>query len=351
MRRMLKLLPVIIFIISCSQWKVNEIRSNELAVIKNGSEPGQVQIVKDEYALNELTFKVYVDNDKIITTDNSLKRLQVLDKSGKLEMVIGNTDKADKLKTRVVDFNFSILGTCTVDDDDNIYVQNRIEGRKGKVRGYGNSNFLPSYILVFNKKGQLQYTLGKTGTPDIPFFYIENLFVDDSNRLFVISKTFNTWELYRFRNKHRDSYIDFSKIEFKEEDGNNTYNGKIENMKVFKSGDSIVLSVAYYHGLRFKYSKIYEYSIEKKKIAREITTIPDPKNVLFNIVDDKTLYFWNVEESDIKFMIVNTEGTVMNNIRLTFDNKNYFSKVIHDNDGHMYSYHVSNNNIKVLEWE
>ena len=34
------------------------------------------------------------------------------------------------------------------------------------------TDFAPSYILVFNKDGELQYTLGQRGTPDLPFYYI-----------------------------------------------------------------------------------------------------------------------------------------------------------------------------------
>ncbi len=350
MKRILFFLIAFTVVFACSQWKVNSIKSTAIAEIKNGTTPGNIQIARDEYALNDLTFKIDILNDKIITTDNTLKRLQVFEKDGKLQMVIGETDKIDRTKIHAVDFNFSILGSCTMDDNNNIYVQNRLEPKKGK-NGYSDANFLPSYILVFDKKGQLQYTLGRTGTPDIPFFYIDNLFVDSSDRLFVISRTFNNWELYRFRNKQREVYIDFSKIDFKENEGNNTYLGKIENLKVYRSGDSIVLSVAYYHDLRFKFRKIYEFSVEKKKVVREITTIPDPKNVLFNIVDDKTIYFWNIDGNDIKFMIVNAEGNVMNNIRLTFDNRNFFSKIIHDNKGNIYSYHVNGDSIKILEWE
>ncbi len=345
------LIIAVITFVACGQWNVNEIKSKELAKIKNGNNPGDVEILRDEYSLNELTFTINVFNDKIVTTDNSLKRIQILGKDGKPELIIGNMEKNEKIKIPISEFEFSILGSCTVDDDDNIYVQNRIVGKAGKKKKYGNSGFLPSYILVFNKEGQLQYTLGKTGIPDLPFFYIENLFVDSKNRLFVISKTFNTWELYRFKNKTREKYIDFSKIKFKEEEGNKVFKGKIENLKVFSSGESILLSVSYYHGLRFKYRKIYEYSVDKDKIIRTITTIPDPKNVLFNIVDDKTIYFWNVDNGDIKFMIMNMEGNVMSNVRINFDNRNFFSKVIHDNEGNIYSYHADGKFIKILEWE
>ncbi len=337
--------------LSCSQWKVNTLASKKFALLKNGEEAGQIQLIKDEYALSELSFRIEVQNGKIITADNSLKRLQILDSAGKPELILGSTGNIDKVKYKTASFNFSVIGSFTLDDDDNIYVQNRLGVKKSRYTNKGNTGFSPSYILVFNKKGELQYTMGKTGTPDIPFFYIERLFVDSRERLFVISRTFNTWELYRFNSKKRESYIDFSKLDFKEKDGKESYEGRIENMQIYNSGDNILLSVAYYHDIRFKYRKIYEYSMEKKKITRELATIPDPKNVLFNIVDDKIIQFWNIEGSEVKFMLLNTEGNVINNIKLKFDNKNYFSKIIYDKNGRIYSYHVNNDDVNILEWE
>jgi hypothetical protein len=103
--------------------------------------------------------------------------------------------------------------------------------------------------------------------------------------------------------------------------------------------------------VRFKYRKIYEFSLEKDKIVREITSIQDPKNVLFNIVDDKILYFWNIEGKEIKFMLVNMDGNIINNIKLEFDNNNIFSKIIHDENGVIYSYHIYDDTMKIFEWK
>jgi len=323
--------------------------SKKITEIKSGDAPGQVQIIRDEYTLNELSFRLEINDDRIIAADNSLKRLQVLDSSGNPELIIGSTADIDKTKYKTFNFKFGVIGTFTM-DDDNLYVQNRLETRSARSYGEG-ANFTPSYILVFNSKGELQYTMGKTGTPELPFFYIEKLFVDSDNRLFVISRSFNSWELYRFNNRKREKYIDFSKLDFVEKEDNNTYKGRIENIRIFKSGDEILLSVAYYHDVRFKYRKLYIFSLEKNKLQREVGTFPDPKNVLFNIVDDKIIYFWNIEGKDIKFMLVNMEGNIINNIRVSFDNSSIFSKIITDEDGVIYSYHVHNDTLQVLQWE
>jgi len=348
------LIPVLISLISlnsCTQWFVNSLNSKTVASIKSGDGPGQIQIVRDEYSLSDLSFKIEVHKDKIITADNNLKRLQILDSNSSPELIIGSLQSIDKNKYKTVNFNFNIIGSFTMDDENNIYVQNRLLTKNSSGGDQEGANFSPSYVLVFNENGELQYTMGKTGTPDIPFFYIEKLFVDSDDRLFVLSRTFNTWELFRFNKKKREKYVDFSKLDFTEKENNNVYNGKIENVVILKSGEEAIISVAYYHDVRFKYRKIYEFSLEKDKIVREITSIQDPKNVLFNIVDDKILYFWNIEGKEIKFMLVNMDGNIINNIKLEFDNNNIFSKIIHDEKGIIYSYHIYDNTMKIFEWK
>lgn len=335
----------------CSKWFVNSLNSKTVASIKSGDGPGQIQIVRDEYSLNSLSFRIEVHKNKIITADNNLKRLQILDGNSSPELIIGSLQSIDKNKYKAVNFNFNVIGSFTMDDDNNLYVQNRLISKTASAGDQEGANFSPSYILVFNENGELQYTMGKTGTPDIPFFYIEKLFIDSEDRLFVLSRTFNTWELYRFNKKKREKYIDFSKLNFTEKENENTYNGKIENIVTLSSGEEVIISVAYYYDVRFKYRKIYEFSLEKDKIVREITSIQDPKNVLFNIVDDKILYFWNIEGKEIKFMLVNLDGNIINNIKLEFDNNNIFSKIIHDEEGSIYSYHIYDDTMKIYEWK
>lgn len=334
----------------CTNWFVNSLSSKTIASIKSGDGPGQIQIVRDEYSLNDLSFKIEVHKDRIITADNNLKRLQIFNGNSTPELIIGSLQSIDKNKFKTVNFNFNVIGSFTMDDDNNLYVQNRLL-TKSSSDDQGGANFSPSYILVFNENGELQYTMGKTGTPDIPFFYIEKLFVDSDGRLFVLSRTFNTWELFRFNRKKREKYVDFSKLNFTEKDNNDTYNGKIENIVILKTGENVIISVAYYFDVRFKYRKIYEFSLEKDKIVREITNIQDPKNALFNIVDDKILYFWNIEGKEIKFMLVNMDGNIINHIKLKFDNNNIFSKIIHDENGTIYSYHIYDNTMKIFEWK
>ncbi|MCL2154631.1 MAG: hypothetical protein FWH53_03085 [Leptospirales bacterium] len=374
-------LLIIIFLTGCSNLFTSSLDQKTVASIKIGSGQGEIQIETeetkyisedddridtgkgkeknkdtkkkskwDDNALKTLTFRIAVHQDKIIAADKNFKRLQVFDNDGSLELLIDSINTKgtkEKKNYKEVNFNFSVIGSFIMDNDDNIYVQNRLVAKSST----GESDFLQSYILVFNKNGELQYIMGKTGTPDIPFFYIEKLFIDSDGRLFVLSRSFNTWELFRFNNKKREKYDDFSKLSLVETEGKNTYKGTIENIEIFENGKGVIISVAYYHDVRFKYRKLYEYSLEKNEVVREIANIDDPKNVLFNIVDDKILYFWNIEGKETKFMLVNMNGNIINNIRIEFDRNNIFSKIIHDESGAIYSYHINDDRLKIYEWK
>jgi len=351
----MKYISVIILaftVFSCSQWRVSSLKPEKFYTIKRGPSAGMVELKDDDYALRELTFRVKVTNGKIILADNLKKRLQVLDSDGTPDVIIGDVKKLKdpKKKLNLVEFNFSVIGSVTMDSDGKIYVQNRLN-KRGVGRTSEGLNFSPSYILVFDKKGKLLYTLGKNGTPDLPFYYIERTEIDKYNRLLVISRSFNSWNIYRFTNKKRDVNLDLGKIPFSQKEGKETYKGTIENVRMFKNGNILLISVAYYHKLRLKYRKVFEYNINDKKLGREVITIPDPKNVLFDIIDDKYIYFWNMENRNVKFMVCNLEGSILTNILLEIKSKRSLYTNILSDDNKIYSYHVHRKGIDIIEWK
>ena len=87
--------------------------------------------------------------------------------------------------------------------------------------------------------------------------------------LFVISRYFDTWRVFRFKGKKRDFYFNLGELQFTEKDGEDYFKGKIENIKIYQSGDKFLISVAYYHGMRLKYRKVYVFSVEDSKINKE----------------------------------------------------------------------------------
>lgn len=344
----------VIAALSCGQWKVSTLKSKKLCTIVDGSGPGNITIDYGESGVLNLSFIVKVYAGKIYTADNILKRVQVLGMDGTPQLVIGQRQakKIDK-NIQQAAFNFGTVGSLAADSNDNIYIQNRLTTGGSPPRGGKGEemDFSPSYIIVFDKKGNLQRTLGQRGTPDVPFYYIETLFIDKHDRLFVVSRSLDTWSIMRFTGKRRDFYASLGNSDFKEKDGEDIYTGRIENVAVYKSGESFLVSTAYYHGSRFKYRKIFEYSLAKGGIEKTVIDIPDPKNELFSLVDDKHIYLWNMETRNVRFVIVNFEGGVVNNVLIELQSNKHFEDVFVDETGQLYSLHVGRRDIEILEWK
>lgn len=348
-----------LFFLSCGQWKVSSLKSDRLCTLAIGAQPGHMMINYSDSGFLDLTFTVKAHRGKLYTADNLLKRVQILERDGKPILVIGQKKGKEAGGVRNAYFNFNIIGSLAVDSDRNLYVQNRLSPsgaaeRAPAERSEGNEElyFTPSYILVFNDKGNLQYTLGQKGTPDLPFYYIESLEIDKDDRLFVISRSFDTWSVFRFNKRKRDFYVNLGKNDFRVAGESGAFTGRIENIKTFLSGEKFLISVAYYDGSRFKFRKIFEYNINEGKMGRTVLDIPEPRNELFTLVDDKHIYLWNEEGKAVKFMICNFNSAIMNNIQIKFpENNGYFEDVFIDESGQFFSYHVGKKGIDILEWK
>ncbi|MBN2160085.1 MAG: hypothetical protein JW807_11870 [Spirochaetes bacterium] len=339
----------------CSFWKITSLNSGRLVFLPAGSEPGQVVVKADDFGMEYLSISLNVSNGKVCVGDNELGRVQVVKLNGDVALIIGSTKNIKKGEIPVEKFNFGAIGFIAMDEDENIYIQNKLSQIK-ETRGAGGGpdgiDFSPSYILSFSKSGELQYTLGQRGAPDTPFSHIERLFIDFSGRLFVMSRTTDSWCVFRFKGKRREKYINLAAMDFTERDEGNVYGGKIDNVKIFSDGERMLISVSYYHNLRLKYIKIFEYSIAGARIEKTIMEIPDPKNVLFDIVDDKYLYLWNVSDGDVKFEVANLDGAIVNNVYMEMKNRrDFYTKILLDESGRIYSYHIMKSGVEVLKWE
>jgi len=351
---MKRILPLLLLsLVACGHWKVSAYNSSKLCTLENGQDPGKVLLKFGDDAIFNLTFGIRVFGGRIYVTDNGLKRLQVLERDGTPELVIGPRGAAPAKSgdVKTAGFNFSVMGLLTADSDGNIYVQNRLI--TGEGRGYSDDlDFSPSYVLMFDRGGTLQYTLGRQGSPNIPFDFIESMEVDRGDRLFVVSRKFNTWNVSRFQERKLSFTSNFSNPDFTEKEGGATFEGKIDCVRALREGENLLISVAYYQGLRFKYRKIFNYSIKESRIVKAIINIPDPKNELFAVMDDTQLYLWNIEEKRTRFVVTNFDGNIINNVLLNFDDKRYyFQDVMVDESGSFYSYRVNRNSVDILEWK
>jgi hypothetical protein len=357
MKRILMILMLATFAVTgCSFWKSTTLNPKRFAFIKNGSKPGQAVVKIDEYGMEDLSIGINVLNGMVCVADNELRRVQVMKPNGDVKLIIGSVKKMKEQDIPAENFNFGSIGFVAMDDDDNLFVQNKFsqirDNDREKSSGGNSIDFAPSYIVVFNKNGELQYTLGQKGATDTPFSHIERIYVDSNGKLFVISRSTDSWSIFSFKGKHREQSINLSTMEFRERDGENVFEGKIDNIRVFSDGKRLLISVSFYQGLRLKYIKIFEYIIATGKVDKTFMEIPDPKNVLFDIIDDKYIYLWNVSNGDVKFEVANLDGTVINNVYLELKNKrDYYSRIILDNSGKIFSYHITKGGVEISKWE
>ncbi len=350
------ILVLIFSLFSCGRWKTTKLKPDQLCSLKAGADVGNLMLHFDKNDILDISFRIEFHHGNIYTADNILNRIQVLDTKGTPLLIIGpkniQISGADDIKKSY--FNFSIIGSMAVDSDENIYIQNRFASSKRRKKESNNNKklgFSPTYILVFNKTGNLLYTLGKRGSPDIPFNYIENMEIDKQDRLFVITRSFDTWGVFVFYRKKRIFYTNFGEVDFRDSEEDDVIIGKIENIKIYKSGNNILISVAYYQGSDFKYRKIFNYSLEQREIDKTIMTIMDPQNELFTLEDDKHIYLWDVDDKKINFTICSFNGHVINNILIKFpEKKESFGDILLDEAGQFYSYHVNKKRINLLKW-
>ncbi len=347
-------LLIFIFIISCGKWKTNKMKSGRLCEIDAGDSLGRVSLKYDEDDILNISFKIEVKKNRIYIADNILKRFQVLDKN--CEPVLYIADKKDGISenssVRYSKFQFSIIEAIAVDSGGNIYIQNSLTPlQKNNTQISGRESlFSLSYILVFDPNGNLNYTLGRTGSPDIPFTSIESMTLDKNDRLYVMTRSYDTWSVSRFTNRRRDFIINFIDSDFKETDGSESLIGKIEKIISYQSGDELLISVGYYAGTGFRNRKIFRYSVQKEKNLENAFVIAEPKNELFAMADDR-IYLWDVDEKLIRYIIYNLKGDIVNNVSMNFpETGNSFNEILIDSSGSFYSYNASKKGIELLEW-
>ncbi len=376
-------LLALICITSCAQWKVSELQKNVLFEIESGTVPGRLDFGPNENGVIDITFDIRISHDKVLVADNKQHRFQIFNLEGEPELSIGSlqSNAADTSEEQTgdgpsdgtqendeaiivqqvnpsittVDFSFGVIGNFVSDSEGKIFIENSllpVEDENKKNRRVDGVNMSPSFILVFNDEGKILYSLGKNGSSEVPFHSIYDMYTDNEGRLFVISKSSENWSVFRYDGQNMDFDAHFDRESFHEEDNGNVYDGLVENIIIFNSGNKLLVSVAYYDEIRFKYRKIYEYLLSENKIGKTILELPDPKNELFSILEDQYIILWDVEQRDLRFSIWNLQENIINNLRINLNGvRPFYEKVLVDEKGSLYTMIVNENVIEIKEWK
>jgi hypothetical protein len=386
-KKVVFLFLVILLIPACAKWQVSELQKKVLFQIGTGENPGTIDFETNEHGFLDLTFDIRISNEMVLCSDNKQKRFQIFDLDGKPTLSIGSLpnqqnssiQKNDGIETvdennselepesvedtgaeqvtfdfTTVDFSFGQIGKFVADNEGKIYIENTVlpvneESSNNQSNIVGLS---PSFILVFNNEGKILYSLGKDGSSEVPFHSIYQMYTDKNNRLFVISKSSENWSVYRYNGKELTFDLHLERSMFKETDDVTEYEGLVENIVIFNSGNKLLVSVAYYDTTRFKYRKIYEYLINENKLGKALLHLPDPKNELFSILEDQYIIVWDIEKSDLRFSIWNLQESIVNNKKIPRpDFQPLYEKVLADEAGRLYTILVQESKIKIEEWK
>ena len=125
MKKWLILIVFPLVLTDCSFWKSTTLNPKRVSFIRNGTKPGTVSIKTDEYGLEDLSVSISMYDGNICVADNELRRVQVMKPNGDVELIIGSIKNLNTKDIPAESFNFGTIGNIAMDEDDNIYVQNK----------------------------------------------------------------------------------------------------------------------------------------------------------------------------------------------------------------------------------
>jgi hypothetical protein len=214
---------VILVLHGCGKNRVAELKKDKLFSIPIGTVEEDIGVQRKQNGefhgpgmvlfRNGFFFVVDAVNQKIMKITTPGDVILVISKGGSGDTDTTGTGTVLRTKERK-QYNFGIIGQIAVDNENNIYVQNKFiqkEEKKSVIdiisidkdvnnadKEYTESYM--SYIVKFDRLGNFQYRLGKGGIGSDPFYYIYKIATDINGNLIVLTAddTWDTWTYYTF---------------------------------------------------------------------------------------------------------------------------------------------------------
>ncbi len=201
----------------CSKDKVQELEKEKLFTIPIGSEEEEIGVVKENNgrflgpssALFKNGFFYIVDpvNSKILKITTLGDVILVLSQGNEEENQEENILRTKQRKY----FNFNNIGKIAVDNENNIYVEDKFIQKlpeKNEIDLFNtespfeqeNGEMYVSYILKFDRLGKFLCRIGKDGRNTDPFYYVYKTEVDKDGNLIVLTADddWQNWSYYKF---------------------------------------------------------------------------------------------------------------------------------------------------------
>ncbi|MCB1159658.1 MAG: hypothetical protein KDK45_19315, partial [Leptospiraceae bacterium] len=112
--------------VSCFRFRIQELSPSLVTQIPLGTGLQEVQAKKVNKAFANLPLSTPIISDKIYIPDYESSLIKVFNTNSDMEYIIGNPElqEVNAKKYRILFHRFSAIGNITVDESDDLYIQN-----------------------------------------------------------------------------------------------------------------------------------------------------------------------------------------------------------------------------------
>jgi hypothetical protein len=200
-----------------SSRRVEELKKEKLFSISIGEDVEEIGVIRDRNGFFSGPSSVLFKNGFFYVVDGVNRKILKITTPGDVILVISHGDEPelsdqDVLRTKQRrQFHFDDIGQIAVDNENNIFVENRFVEKlpekeeidlfnaESTISG-GNNEVYMSRILKFDRIGTYQYSIGVNGRDTDPFYLVYKINVDENGNLLVITTDdeWETWTYYKY---------------------------------------------------------------------------------------------------------------------------------------------------------
>jgi len=204
-------LTVVMIFIGCGKSKIEGLKEENLFRVPIGSGEEEIGILRKSDGTFSGPSNIIFANGFFFVVDDVNQKIMKITTPGDVILVIskGEELKPDDNVLRTKErkyFNFNKIGKITVDNENNLYVEDKVlqkmpekteidifNAENNDKENDSNDEIWVSYILKFDRLGNFLYKIGKNGINSEPLYFLYKMEVDKKGSLVVLS-TDENWE-------------------------------------------------------------------------------------------------------------------------------------------------------------
>jgi len=354
----------------CIQFKIDVLKPDLLTKIPLGEEPQKLNPGIRNNVLTNLPFYISHKSGIFYIPDNLHHVIKAFDSQGNLEFIIGNPESEYPPNIKQYKYKFSTIGHVSLDNEGNLYVQNRFGKREDfssllkeedLYKRYSGmfdptpATPLPSYIIKMTEKGTPLSILGARGKNTEPFRMIESIWTPSDGLLFVYHRMAEEMRLTSIRGESDAIEISESRLDIFRDSTYKDFRILIDRMIPHPEGVYALVSASFTNKSdnRFKYRRIFRVDFEEASKTNLIKEIQDPNEHLFSVLSNHEFYLWETENNgdSIRLLIHNEEGNHINNKRIPIEPpRSQWREVYTQGSDAIYAIRIRNGNLELYRW-